>query len=110
MNIIYTKSYDRMAKGLKKHINEKNTLEVIKELIENSSNFAELKNNPIAKRYNFERLKHQLNEFWSFYLDKDGGVIRLIVKPNNTDDLYLVFVSFDHYEDFSKEKVIYYDE
>ena len=87
MNIIYTKSYDRMAKGLKKHINEKNTLEVIKELIENSSNFAELKNNPIAKRYNFERLK-----------------------PNNTDDLYLVFVSFDHYEDFSKEKVIYYDE
>ena len=112
MNIIYTKSFDSTNKNLSKHRNEKTNLKIISELIQNTNNFQELKNNPISYRYGFEQLKYDLNEFWSFNLCKNGGVIRLIIKPSNNNDyeLYFLFISYSHYKDFSKDKVIYYDE
>ena len=66
----------------------------------------------ILHKYHFERLKYDKNDFYSFNLCKNGGKIRLIVKPNenNIIELYLAFISYDHYQDFDIRKVIYYDE
>lgn len=111
MNIIYTKSYDSGFKKLKKHTKELENLKKIIHIVENADNFNILINLPIAKMYGFERLKHKLNEFYSFNLNKNGGTIRLIVKPNgdNSIELYFAFISFTHYDDFEIGKVIYYE-
>lgn len=112
MKIIYTKSYERGLKKLKKYTNETIILAKIIKMIRDVSDFNELLKLPIVKIYNFERLKHNLNDYYSFNLNKSGGTIRLIVKPNKNSsiELYLVFISFDHYKDFDIERVIYYDE
>lgn len=109
MKIIYTKSYDNTLKDLKKYPKEKNKLQEIIELVEDSTDFLELKANPIASLYDFERLKHNLNEFYSFRLN--NAKIRLIVLPDKSDlKINFVYISYDHYLDFNKKKVIYYDE
>jgi len=58
----------------------------------------------LSKIYNLERLKYDLDEFYSFRLSK---VIRLIIRPkDNFVEVELVYVSMNHYTDFDKEKVI----
>ena len=61
--------------------------------------------------YGFERLKHDKNTFYSFNLSKTGGKIRLIVKPVDDDsiELFLILISYNHYEDFDPKKVLYYE-
>ena len=60
--------------------------------------------NTLTKIYNFERLKYELNEFYSFRLSK---VYRLIVRPKDNDiEVELVYISIKHYVDFNKDKVI----
>ena len=77
----------------------------------NNDTFNDLLSNPICNMYNLERLKHDLNEFYSFRLSKSGGLVRLIIYYNDKDDaVYLVFISYNHYNDFNRERVIYYDE
>ena len=111
MNIIYTKSFDATYKYLKKYPKERKNLNDIKELVEEGDTFNDLINNPLAKMYSFEGLKHKKNGYYSFNLAKKGGVIRLIVQPSSDGkDLIFVFISFDHYKDFSSERVIFYDE
>ena len=112
MNLLYTKSFDNTLKKIKSHQKELSNLKTIKSILESSTDFNELKNNPLIKLYGFEQLKYQLNEFYSFNPGKNGGVIRLIIKPDeyNPRNIYLVFISYKHYEDFSEERVIYYDE
>ena len=111
MNIIYTKSFDNTYKYLKKHHKEKNILNDIKEHIEAVDTFKALINNPLAKMYGFEPLKHEKSGYYSFNLSKNGGVIRLIVQPSVDDTaLIFAFISYDHYRDFSSERVIFYDE
>ncbi len=112
MNLLYTKSFDNTSKKLRSHAKEKTNLNNIKSILESSTDFNELKTNPLIKFYGFEQLRYQLNEFYSFNLDKGGGVIRLIIKPDelNYKNIYLIFISYKHYDDFSKERVIYYDE
>lgn len=111
MIINYTKSYDNTIKKLKKYPKELDNLENIKSLIKESINFIELSNNPLATMYSFERLKHKNNDYWSFNLSKHGGVIRLIVKPTENDNIILLaFVSYNHYKDFIPNKLVYYDE
>ena len=112
MKIIYTKSYERGLKKLKKYNNEYQNLEKIIKIVRNTPNFNELLKLPSAMMYRFERLKYNLNNFYSFNLSKTGGTIRLIVKPkaDNLIELYLIFISFDHYDDFNIERVIYHDE
>lgn len=112
MKIIYTKSYDSQLKKLKKHKIEYENLKRIIDAIESTNIFKDLSKTPVAILYKFERLKHQNNGFYSFNLCKNGGKIRLIVKPNenNEVEIYIVFISFEHYEDFDLRKVIYYDE
>ena len=112
MNIIYTKSYDNSVKKLKKHRKETANLEDIKDKITNHNTFIELKNNPIMTTiYEFEALKHNNSGFWSFNLEKNGGVIRLIVMPTeNENEIIFVYISYDHYNDFTPNKLKLYDE
>lgn len=112
MNIEYTKSYDNTLKKIKKHRKEYKNLEDIKLKITNHNSFQDLCNNPIMTTiYNFKRLKYKNNEFWSFNLEKNGGVIRLIVKPaKDNKTLIFVYISYNHYKDFSPNKIKFYDE
>lgn len=109
MNIIYTKSYLKGLKKLNKHSKEIDNLRKIIVFITNARDFNELKYLPMVKIYNFERLKYKYNDLYSFNLCKNGGKIRLIIKPNsdNEVELYFLFISFDHYTDFDLERVIY---
>ena len=104
MKIIYTKSYDNT---LKKYPKEKEELQEVIDLIENSTDLYELENNPIANLYDFERLKYNLNKFYSFRLNDNK--IRLIILPDNNSIIF-VYISYKHYSDFDERKVIYYDE
>ena len=106
MVLKYTKSYDRTLKKIKKNNDAVQTLEEIINYIENTSTFKELEINPISKIYNFERLKYNNNEFYSFRLAK---TIRLIVAPSEDNSINLCYISTKHYEDFDKDKVIYYE-
>lgn len=107
MIIKYSKNYDKNLKKLKKHTKEYDNLLNIIKIIERVDNFDMLKKLPIVQIYHFERLKYQNNQFYSFNLSKHGGSIRLIVKPS--DDriiIYLLDISYIHYKDFDKEKVV----
>lgn len=108
MRIISTKSYENSVKKLKRHKSELELLDEILSFIKKQPDFISLSSDPLNKMYNFERLKYENNEFYSFRLSK---IIRLLVKPkDNYIELYLIYVSMDHYKDFNKGKVIYYDE
>lgn len=111
ISLKYTKSYDKTLKKLKNHHNELFNLEKIISIIKNSQSIIELKNNPLSKMYNLEQLKYELNKFHSFNLSKNGGTIRLIIRlVVDLNEVELLYISFDHYKDFSEDKVIYYDE
>lgn len=104
MRIIYTKSYEKSYKELKKYHKERELLNEIINHIKNEPNFNSLINNPLSKIYNIERLKYNLNQFYSFRLSK---IIRLIIRPrDNGVEVELVYISKSHYLDFSEEKVI----
>ena len=109
MNIIHTKNFDSAFKKLQKHRVEYNNLLKILDIIENTNTFNELLILPQVKMYGFERMKYDKRDFYSFNLCKNGGVIRLIVKPkeNNNIEIYLVTISFNHYDDFDIRKVNY---
>ena len=108
MNIIYTKSYDKSLKSLKKHHDEIILLSEIIDTIKRFSNFDEMVNDPLLSIYSFERLKYENNEFYSFRLSK---TIRFIVKPSNDNcSIILIYISMKHYDDFDLGRVIYYDE
>ena len=107
LKIIHTKSYDNSVKKLKKYYEEKEELECIIKYLVKKNKFTDVINDPIAKIYGFERLKHNYNEYYSFRLSK---LIRLIVRPIENDiELYLIYISTKHYDDFNDKKVIYYE-
>ncbi len=105
MTIQYTKSYDNTYKKLKKYKKELEILNKIIELIENSTNFQELNNNPVAMLYDFERLKYNLNSFYSFRLNDNQ--IRLIISLDNNEieKVQLVYISFNHYDNFNEKNI-----
>ena len=110
MKIIYTKSYDNTVKKLKKHEKELNNLHKIIRDITNIEDFKTFLHLPsMICIYKLERLRHINDEIYSLNLCQNGGMIRLLVKPNN-NCIVLLFISYKHYEDFSMDKVIYYDE
>ena len=105
MLLIYTDNYKKTTKKLKKYNKEKENLDKIIEMLLYTDNFNDVINNPIFNIYGFERLKYKYNNYYSFNLNKNGGKIRLIVKPNeNYLILYLCHISFDHYLDFNLER------
>ncbi len=109
MKIIYSKSFDKSLKKLKKHHKE---LKVLNKLINDLTNydyFSDLINdNYIKTYYKFERLKYNNKNFYSFNLNRNGGKIRLIVEQKD-EDCIMLYISTDHYNDFNERKVIYYD-
>lgn len=111
MIIIHTKTFDETLKILKRHILEHKNLLKILSIIENAKDFQESIHLPQVEMYGFERLKHDKNDYYSFNPKKKGGTIRLIVKPNidNTIEIFLIKISYKHYEDFDPKKVIYYE-
>ena len=111
MHIIHTKTFDSSYKKLKKHRKEYSNLLIILDLIENARDFNELCKLPQSKIYKLERLKHEMSNYYSYNLCKNKGKIRLIVKPNddNSIELYLITISYDHYEDFNPKEVNYYE-
>ena len=107
MKLIFTKSYENSIKKIKKYTKEYNNLLDILDILESAESFDILIKLPILQLYNFERLKYQFNEFYSFNLSRNGGLIRLIIKPkHNKVEVYIVYISFDHYKDFINKKVI----
>ena len=81
------------------------------EFIRNSDSIVSLKKNSLSLMYGFEQLKYNLNKYYSFNLSKNGGVIRLIISLNvDYNAVHLLYISFQHYNDFDESKVIYYDE
>ena len=107
LKVIHTKSYDNSIKKLKNHYKEKEELENIIKYLVKKNKFSDVINDPIAKIYGFERLKHKYYEYYSFKLSK---TIRLIVRPIENDiELYLIYISTKHYDDFNDKKVIYYE-
>ena len=111
MIIIHTKSFDNSLKKIKKHKLEYENIYKILDIIEITNTFQELVNLPQSKMYGFERLKHDKSDYYSFNPRKKGGTIRLIVKPNNNNEieLFLITISYEHYQDFDPKKVIFYE-
>ena len=90
-------------KKLKRYQKEQKVLKMIIKYIKLCNNYTDLKSNPLSKIYDFEELKHELNGYCSFRLEKNG-VIRLIVKINEKENIIkVVFISMDHYEDFKRK-------
>ena len=75
-------------------------LEKIINHIKQCGDFIELSRNPISLMYGFEPLKYELNGYYSFNLNKNGGKIRLLFSTKSTDEIILEYISTDHYEDF----------
>ena len=104
MRIIYTKDYEKKYKELKKYKKEKELLDKIITYLNKMDSFTMILNDPVSKIYSLERLKYNLNEFYSFRLSK---IFRLIIRPLENDiEIELVYISTNHYEDFNKSRWI----
>ena len=110
MQIVYSKNYLQSQKQLtKKHrTKELEHLAEIIDAIREAETYDDLKLTPTAYIFKFEELKNDKVGFASFNLNKNGGVVRLIVRPqDNKIVLELVFISTKHYEDFDPKGVIF---
>ena len=89
-------------KKLKRYQKEQKTLELIIKHIKMCNSYKDLKSNPMSRVYEFEELKHELNGYCSFRLEK-SGTIRLIVKIEEEENIVKIeFISMDHYKDFKR--------
>ena len=90
-------------KKLKRYQNEQKMLDKVIKHIKMCNNYIDLKFNPVSQTYGFERLKYEINEYYSFRLEK-SGVIRLIVSIDKYHNLVKIeFISMEHYEDFKRK-------
>ncbi len=104
MQITYGNLYRSSEKNIKRRFKEQDTLNKIKNHIKQSSNFIELKSNPISIMYGFEQLKYELNDYYSFNLCKNGGKIRLIFSIDiSLNQVSLEYISVEHYADFKNK-------
>lgn len=92
---------NKERKKLKRHYKEQDILDKIITHIKICKNYDELKNHIISKQYNFEKLKYNLGEYFSFNLNKKGGKIRLICRVNIEENkVKIEYISLNHYKDF----------
>lgn len=101
--IEYGDKYKNSFKGIKNKHKEKEMLELIINHIKLCSDFQCLSTHPVSLMYGFEPLKYELNGYYSFNLNKNSGVVRLIVSTDNNEILRLEFVSVNHYDDFKNK-------
>ena len=103
MYIEYGNLYKKSEKHIQKHYKELKTLDMIKNHIRQCSSFHEMKKNPISNMYGFEALKYELNGYYSFNLNRNRGVIRLILSIRDKENVaVLEYILMNHYEDFKK--------
>lgn len=113
MKIRYSENFKKGLKQLKKKHKDQElkNLTIILDAIKESDTYQDLKLTPAAVIYKFEELKNDKTGFSSFNLCKNGGVYRLIVRPQeNTLVLEIIFISTDHYHDFDPKGVMFDDE
>lgn len=104
MIIDYGKHYNNSEKNIKKKKAELQMLEKIKTHIKQCKDYKDLIHHPISKIYGFERLKHELNNYYSFNLCKNGGATRLIISINEKEQIIsLEYISVNHYTDFKNK-------
>lgn len=101
--IEYGDKYKNSYKGIKNKHKEKDTLELIINHIKLCKDFQCLSTHPVSLMYGFEPLKYELNGYYSFNLNKNIGVVRLIVSTDSNEILRLEFVSVNHYDDFKNK-------
>lgn len=101
--IEYGDKYKNSFKGIKNKHKEKEMLELIINHIKLCSDFQCLSTHPVSLMYGFEPLKYELNGYYSFNLNKNSGVVRLIFSTDNNEILRLEFVSVNHYDDFKNK-------
>ena len=103
MYIEYGNLYKKSEKCIQKHYKELKTLDMIKNHIRQCSFFYKMKKNPISNMYGFEALKYELNGYYSFNLNRNRGVIRLILSIRDKENVaVLEYISMNYYEDFKK--------
>ena len=103
MVIDYGEHYFKSEKRIKKKYENVRILDMVKTHIKQCSSFSELEANPISRVYGFEKLKYELNDYYSFNLCKNRGTIRLIVSIDDAiNQVRLEYVSIDHYDDFKR--------
>lgn len=102
MKIDYGIKYKNSLKNIKNRHKEKETLDMVLNHIKQCNNFQELNSNPISLMFGYEPLKYDLNGYYSFNLNKNGGKIRLIFSLSN-DYIILEYISIEHYEDFKNK-------
>ena len=103
LKVIHTKGYDNSIKKLKNYYKEKEELECIIKYIVKKNKFSDVINDPIAKIYGFERLKHK------YKIVKIRPILTIVRPIENDIELYLIYISTKHYDDFNDKKVIYYE-
>ena len=102
---IQRKNFKDEEKKLKRYFNEKNHYDRILEHIKTVKSYDELCNHPFSIMYGFERLKYFKDEYYSFNLGKNKGVIRLIFKIDRENNVVILkFISMDHYNDFKRKR------
>ena len=101
--IEYGDKYKNSYKGIKNKHKEKDTLELIINHIKLCKDFQCLNTHPVSLMYGFEPLKYELNGYYSFNLNKNSGVVRLIVSTDSNEIFRLEFVSVNHYDDFKNK-------
>ncbi len=97
MKINRSANYKNEEKKLRKFHKEFETYNKIINMLKRSNDL----NDELFKLYGFERLKHELSDYYSFNLNKNGGKIRLIVTFSN-DIVNLEYISTKHYTDFKR--------
>lgn len=101
----YKEKILKTKRKLKRYFNEKNHYDRILEHIKMVKSYDELCNHPFSIMYGFERLKYFKDEYYSFNLGKNKGVIRLIFKIDRENNVVILkFISMDHYNDFKRKR------
>ena len=104
---IIREDFKNEEKKLKRHFNEKNNYDKILMHIRSFETYEELCSHPFSIMYGFERLKHFKDEYCSFNLGKNKGVIRLIFKVDKVNNVVILeHISMEHYTDFKRKKGI----
>lgn len=103
MKINRADSFSNQEKKLKKYQREKDIYDKVINHIKQCNTIDELEKHPISKMYGYEALKGDLNKYSSFNLCKNRGRIRLIITlDKEKNEINLLYISTDHYEDFKK--------
>lgn len=96
-------SFNSQEKKLKKYQKEKDIYDKVINHIRQCNTIVELEKHPISKMYGYEVLRGDLSGYSSFNLCKNRGRIRLIITlDNENEEVCLLYISTDHYEDFKK--------